>query len=863
MWVPSSTRTATAWRKPSTTTATGPASTWSGRSPTLAGTAAATRASPITWASSTWPPPACRAGASWWTWSTTWATTGVPWTARPSRRSWRQTASSSSPVTCSSCTRGSPRRSSSGNAVLTRCRSIACARTSTRGTLRCWNGSPIRKLRHWSRITTPSKGCSGATRTRPVTRSCPSTICACSASASPLGRCGTCMSWLPGSASAAATGSSRRRRPCACRVRSGRRSRRWRPSEGWPPDRSRGPALASPRQVERGVAVGAHLGDLGGELRPPPGVEQVLAGLAGDVRPEVVADLAEVGLGRPPVDHAGPALLGGRVRLDDVLAALAQEHEGVGDEVHLVPVVARIVASSRVGTAREEQVREPRGLQAEIGLGTVGPVLGQQQAVAAAQAHAQQCSRPEVEPGGPHHDVEFPHAVGGLDPRGRHPHHGRGLQVDEGHVGPVERLVVAGHEGRTLLGEPVVLGDELLGRGRVADDGTNLLSQELAPCRVGLRVGHQVGIVADELGEARAVPHPLEKDPAGLGGVVERGAVVRLVEEARRGGCEDLADLLEVGLELGMLLRRDGSVVEWSAPVGGALVDGEGRHLVHDGGHDLDAAGPGADHRYPLAGEVHRLHWPEPGVVGLAAESVASWHVGDVGHRQHAGGRHQEARPDFRAVVGGDLPHTVELVPRGRHDPRAEAHVTAQVEPVDDVVEIALDLGLRGEALLPVPLLEQLPGEEVPVRVALGVEPGPWVPVPVPRPPDPVACFEQLGAETRVQGTEELVDAGNASAGDEDVAVGLAGCQCRHRALPSVRVAAPVHPLPPSAPGARRLLPSRPPVPGRRVLPARALSPAAAMAPVLSRPCRGTPRPRCANLICWIRNCRFLYRSVR
>ena len=60
---------------------------------------------------------ACRDGASWSTWPTTWATTGGGSTARRSRRSWRPTTSSSSQATCCCSTRGSPPRSCSGTAT--------------------------------------------------------------------------------------------------------------------------------------------------------------------------------------------------------------------------------------------------------------------------------------------------------------------------------------------------------------------------------------------------------------------------------------------------------------------------------------------------------------------------------------------------------------------------------------------------------------------------------------------------------------------------------------------------------------------------------------------------------------------------
>ena len=83
----------------------------------------ATAPSPTTSASSTWPSTACRAAACSSTSPTTSATTGAASTGRRSRRSWRPTAWSWSPATCSCCTPASPPRSSSGTATRTRVRS--------------------------------------------------------------------------------------------------------------------------------------------------------------------------------------------------------------------------------------------------------------------------------------------------------------------------------------------------------------------------------------------------------------------------------------------------------------------------------------------------------------------------------------------------------------------------------------------------------------------------------------------------------------------------------------------------------------------------------------------------------------------
>ena len=103
------------------------------------------------------------------------------------------------------------------------------------------------------------------------------------------------------------------------------------------------------------------------------------------------------------------------------------------------------------------------------------------------------------------------------------------------------------------------------------------------------------------------------------------------------------------------------------------------------------------------------------------------------------------------AVVGRHHPGARRLVPRRRGDRGAEAHVAPEVEAVDDVVEVALGLGLLGEVLLPLPLVEELLREEVAVGVALGVEPGPGVAVPEPGAADAVAGLEQRGREARLR----------------------------------------------------------------------------------------------------------------
>ena len=117
-------------------------------------------------------------------------------------------------------------------------------------------------------------------------------------------------------------------------------------------------------------------------------------------------------------------------------------------------------------------------------------------------------------------------------------------------------------------------------------------------------------------------------------------------------------------------------------------------------------------------------------------------------------------------------------------DRRVEPHVAAEVEPVDHVVEVALDLRLPGEVLLPLPVVEQLLREQVAVGVALGVEPGARVAVPEPRAPDAATGLEQPHREARLAGPVQLVDAGDAGADDEHVDVDrVCGCGGFHGSL--------------------------------------------------------------------------------
>ena len=107
---------------------------------------------------------------------------------------------------------------------------------------------------------------------------------------------------------------------------------------------------------------------------------------------------------------------------------------------------------------------------------------------------------------------------------------------------------------------------------------------------------------------------------------------------------------------------------------------------------------------------------------------------------------------------------------RGRHAGR-ELDVAAQVEAVGDVVDVAQDLGLRGVALGPLPLLLQLVGERVGVVHALDVAARARIAVPVPGAADAVARLEDARRQPEPAQAVEHVEPGEPRADDDRVDV--------------------------------------------------------------------------------------------
>ena len=222
-------------------------------------------------------------------------------------------------------------------------------------------------------------------------------------------------------------------------------------------------------------------------------------------------------------------------------------------------------------------------------------------------------------------------------------------------------------------------------------------------------VEQQVGVVAGELGEAGAPPHLLE----------ERQPLLlrsrRRWRDRARGGGTRASDVFSVS----RIASKSARSCACSSGVIGALLSGVHQLAVRwytvSEATSPAMAGISCTPLDPVPMTATRLPAKStgvaghrPGVVRLAAEVLASGHVREVRHREHAGRGDEEPRAELGAVAERDGPRPRRLVVHGRGDRGVEPDVAPEVEAVDDVVEVALGLRLLGEVLLPLPLVEQL-----------------------------------------------------------------------------------------------------------------------------------------------------------
>ena len=257
---------------------------------------------------------------------------------------------------------------------------------------------------------------------------------------------------------------------------------------------------------------------------------------------------------------------------------------------------------------------------------------------------------------------------------------------------------------------------------------------------VGNHLGQQLGVVADlaldpvgEHGASRVVH--LADGPSVLMGVRGVDASDRHAAVARRPEDQEaVPPAVEGQVAHGpahAVADRLVIVGVGEHPLGRALEHRQVRRVRRDGRHDLEAAGPGADDRHPLARVVD-------GVVPLrrmergACERVTPRDVGKLRSIELSDrGDHGAGLAGLGRAVGGaclDRPRGAVLVPGGADHLGLPSDVRCQLVALHHPPEVGLQLRLPGEELAPV--VGRL--ERVAVEVIADVDPGARVRVLVP-----------------------------------------------------------------------------------------------------------------------------------
>ncbi len=208
--------------------------------------------------------------------------------------------------------------------------------------------------------------------------------------------------------------------------------------------------------------------------------------------------------------------------------------------------------------------------------------------------------------------------------------------------------------------------------------------------------------------------------------------------------------------DIAHLRGRNCAVVQRCIPIGRALEHGQ----VSDSlGYFLDGlhrGRAGADDSHALAGKIDFLLGPAVGVAGHALERADTRNVGRRWRRKNPNGGDQEARGTAASVFQRDLPAPRFFPVLCRGDAAVELDV-AQVELVGHIIEIAFGVWLGGKALRPFPLVEQFLGKRVAVGVALGIEAGARIAVPVPGAPTAAPASEHPYPQTKLAQFVELI----------------------------------------------------------------------------------------------------------
>ncbi|PAV67832.1 hypothetical protein WR25_02702 [Diploscapter pachys] len=461
----------------------------------------------------------------------------------------------------------------------------------------------------------------------------------------------------------------------------------------------------------------------------------------------------------------------GRLDRDDV--PLVRIGDQRGEPIDLLFCREQHVAEQRgaAGPDDDEHVGESVDGEAEEADRPRLPFLRQRLTSAADDRRLQQRPREGVEAGRVDHDVEGQLFGAGPNPVMRKSFDRRPADVDQPNVVTVEgREIAAVHRGPSGA-EQQILRRQRLANGGVVHLTRNLALYEVRGGGIGVFVEQDV-LEGQREAEAQPVPCRFERSLSlGVRDFDGRARVGHEAEPARRIACR-LATFGVGRLYRRVLVVGDGSVGRGYRVIGGALEHRELRRRPGDDGRHLDARRSGADDRDPLAGIVDRLLGPACAVDDPADELVLPRIDGILGRRQLADRQDQLASVPFFAGIGDDVPAPRRLVePRLDHAGR-QADVSAQVEAVGDMVDIAEDFGLSGVALAPAPFLLQLGREAIGIVVAFDVAASAGILIVIPDAADAIGRFQHNRRHTLPAQCVERPEAAESGANHQRIDLG-------------------------------------------------------------------------------------------
>ena len=162
-----------------------------------------------------------------------------------------------------------------------------------------------------------------------------------------------------------------------------------------------------------------------------------------------------------------------------------------------------------------------------------------------------------------------------LIPVGRDALDRRLVDVDQFDVGLVIDLEVAALERHPAGAEAVIFRDQLFGDGRILDPLADLAGEKVRHQPVGLAVDQDIAEIAHPDAETGLAVELLPERLALLARHLIGGARVGRMNEAAEGFLAAREDLGIIGPDPAHLLLADLGVVQWRAPLGGALEHGQ------------------------------------------------------------------------------------------------------------------------------------------------------------------------------------------------------------------------------------------------------------------------------------------------